>query len=373
MADNMTAAQALSYISDIDPYDPGKPVEALAAEFGIAPSDIVMLAANENAIGMPESAVAAVTETLRRGFRYPDGNAFGLKAAVSRRLGIPEDWIIQGNGSDEILGLIALAFLEPGRTCVFSQYSFSVYQLSAHMNGARTVEVPVKPDFTLDLDAMAAAAADESVSVLFITNPNNPTGLALTQADIEAFLEKVPSRVMVVLDEAYREFMPEDEQTDSMTLLRRYPNLIVTRTFSKAYGLAGLRIGLGLAQAATVELLNRIRAPYNANRLAQAAASAAIADDDFLRRTAELNREGVRRLEAAFDGLGLEYLPTKTNFIMVKVPGAADVAKALLRSGIIVRGLRSYGLPDWMRISVGRPEEITKFLEVFEKAVAAQR
>ena len=372
MADTLTAAQALSYISDIDPYDPGKPVEALAAEIGIDPADIVMLVANENAIGMPESAVKAVTDTLRRGFRYPDGNAFGLKAAVSRKLGVPEDWIIQGNGSDEILGLIALGFLETGRSCVFSQYSFSVYQLSAHMNGARTVEVPVKPDFSIDLDGLAAAAADESVSVLFLTNPNNPTGLALSEAQITAFLDKVPARVTVVLDEAYREFMPDEDKTDSMALVRRYPNLIVTRTFSKAYGLAGLRIGIGIAQAPLVEMLNRIRPPYNANRLAQAAAEAAIADDDFIRRTVEVNRDGVARLEAAFDKLGLEYLPTKTNFIMVKVPEAAAVARALLQAGIIVRGLRSYGLPDWMRISIGRPEEMTKFLAVFEAAVKAQ-
>lgn len=368
MTDNQTAKQALSYVADIEPYEPGKPVEALAADFGIAPADIIMLAANENAIGIPASAEKAVLETLRRGYRYPDGNAFALKAAVAEKFGIPEEWVIQGNGSDEILGLICQAFLEPGRNCVFSQYSFSVYQLSAHLNGADCREVPVQHDFTLDLDAMAAAA-DEQTGVLFLTNPNNPTGLALTESEIAAFLEKVPQHVIVVLDEAYREFMPKEEQTDSMSLLRRYPNLIVTRTFSKAYGLAGLRIGIGLAQAGVVEMLNRIRPPFNANRLAQAAACAALNDEAFIEKTVAVNREGVAKLEKAFDELGLTYLPTKTNFMMVKLPDAAKVNGALLRAGIIVRGLRSYGLPDWLRISIGRPEEMEKFLTVLRSAL----
>jgi histidinol-phosphate aminotransferase len=249
------------------------------------------------------------------------------------------------------------------------EHSFSVYSLAAHINGADITEVPPKADFSVDFDGIAAAV-DDRTALIFITNPDNPTGLYASPETVEAFLAKVPQRVTVVLDEAYVDFVPKAERSVDREVLARHPNVIILHTFSKAYGLAGLRIGFALAGADTIEVLNRIRPPYNANRLAQAAAVAALGDDAFVEKTVKTVTEGVGRSEKAFRKLGLRFVHTRTNFMMVEVPNADDVQAALLKAGIIVRGLRSYGLPGWLRISVGSPENMKRFFDVFEKALA---
>jgi histidinol-phosphate aminotransferase len=364
-----TASGALPYIADIEPYNAGKPLEALAKELGMPADKIILLNANENPIGFPESAAKAVEKMMSRGHCYPDGGAFDLKGAVAKRYGVGEDCIIQGNGSDELIGLIAQVYLEGGRRCVVPEHSFSVYSLAAHINGADITEVPPKADFSVDFDGIAAAV-DDRTALIFITNPDNPTGLYASPETVETFLAKVPQRVTVVLDEAYVDFVPKAERSVDREVLARHPNVIILHTFSKAYGLAGLRIGFALAGAGTIEVLNRIRPPYNANRLAQAAAVAALGDDAFVEKTVKTVTEGVERSEKAFGKLGLRFVHTRTNFMMVEVPNADDVQAALLKAGIIVRGLRSYGLPGWLRISVGSPENMKRFFDVFEKALA---
>ena len=357
--------KAKSFIAAISPYVAGKPIEETAKEYGLDVKKVVKLASNENPLGMPESAKKAVAEAAAGLARYPDGNARVFRQAVADYLGVPSDWVIAGNGSDEILGLIARTVLAPGTRCVYSQYSFSVYELSAQENGAECCVVPAK-NFAVDLDGIAAAVND-ATRLIFITNPNNPTGLALTEAEIDAFLSKIPEDCVVVLDEAYCHYLPPELRTDSLKWVRRYPNVLVTRTFSKAYGLAGLRAGFAVAQPALIEMMNRIRPPFNMNLLAQAAASAAVTDEAFLEKVYAMNREGVATLENYFKTLGIEFLPTTANFLLVKTgPKTADINTELLKRGVIVRPVKSYGLPDWLRISVGTADELAVFMKAFD-------
>ena len=357
--------KAKSFIAAISPYVAGKPIEETAKEYGLDVKKVVKLASNENPLGMPESAKRAVAEAAAGLARYPDGNARVFRQAVADYLGVPSDWVIAGNGSDEILGLIARTVLAPGTRCVYSQYSFSVYELSAQENGAECCVVPAK-NFAVDLDGIAAAVND-ATRLIFITNPNNPTGLALTEAEIDAFLSKIPEDCVVVLDEAYCHYLPPELRTDSLKWVRRYPNVLVTRTFSKAYGLAGLRAGFAVAQPALIEMMNRIRPPFNMNLLAQAAASAAVTDEAFLETVYAMNRAGVATLENYFKTLGIEFLPTTANFLLVKTgPQTADINTELLKRGVIVRPVKSYGLPDWLRISVGTAEELAVFMKAFD-------
>lgn len=361
---------AKPYIAAISPYVAGKPIEETAREYGLDVQSIVKLASNENPLGMPESARKAVAEAAAGLSRYPDGNARVFREAVARHLGVASDWVIAGNGSDEILGLIARTVLSPETSCVYSQYSFSVYELSAQENGARCVVVPTK-HFAVDLEAMAAAV-DETTRLVFITNPNNPTGLATTEAEIDAFLRKIPGDCVVVLDEAYCHYLPPELRTDALKWVRRYPNVLVTRTFSKAYGLAGLRAGYAVAQSALIEMMNRIRPPFNMNVLAQAAAAAALEDEAFLRTVYEMNRAGVKLLEDYFRDQRIEFLPTTANFLLVRTgPETAAINTELLKRGVIVRPVLSYGLPDWLRISIGTEKELQTFMQAFDDVRAA--
>lgn len=345
-------------------------MEETAAAHGVALVDVVKLDSNENPLGMPESARRALIEAAAAGNRYPDGNSKAFRRAAADFLSVTEEQVIVGNGSDEILGLIARVVLEPGTKCVYSQYSFSVYELSARENGAECVEVPAK-DFSVDLVAMADAI-DDKTRLVFLTNPNNPTGLSLTREDIEAFLDRVPTHCVVVFDEAYCQYQPEAKRVDSIALLQKHPNVLVTRTFSKAYGLAGLRAGFAVGDARLIEMMNRIRPPFNMNALAQAAAAASINDTDFLERVYSENRAGVEMLEVFFKRLELEYLPTDANFVMVRVgEKAREINEGLLKQGVMVRMLASYALPDWMRISVGTRAELEHFCSAFEAAYAA--
>ena len=363
------ALPALDYVRAIAPYQAGKPIEELAREHGLAPESIVKLASNENPLGMPASARAAMQAAIADLGRYPDANGFALKDALSSRFGVPPQWVTLGNGSNDILELAAAALLAPGRSCVYSQYSFAVYALATQARGARAIVVPAR-DFGHDLPAMREAITADT-RLVYLANPNNPTGTFVPAAQIEAFLASVPADVVVVLDEAYNEYLPQEDRFDSTAWVRRFPNLLVSRTFSKAYGLAGLRVGYGLAQPQLTDLLNRVRQPFNVNSLAQAAALAALADSEFLARSDALNREGLRRLESAFSELGLPFVPSRGNFVLVKVGPAARVYQELLKRGVIVRPVGNYGLPEWLRVSVGLPEENARFLAVLPAALAA--
>ncbi|MGB6055752.1 MAG: histidinol-phosphate transaminase [Burkholderiaceae bacterium] len=360
------------YVRAIAPYQGGRPISEVAREFGLDEAAIVKLASNENPLGMSEAARQAMLAAATDGARYPDGNGFELKAAISARHGVPQDWITLGNGSNDILELAAHALVQPGQSTVFAEYSFAVYPLSTQAVGGRAIVVPAKAHGH-DLEAMAAAIAADT-RIVFIANPNNPTGTFLPAAQIDAFLKKVPPQVVVVLDEAYNEYLAPELQYDSIDWVRQYPNLLVSRTLSKAFGLAGLRVGFGIAQAGLTDLLNRIRQPFNVNALAQAAAIAALNDHAFLQKSAAVNREGYQQLTQAFDAMGLEYVPSYGNFVLVKVgddDGAgARVNLALLKQGVIVRPVGNYGLPQWLRISIGLPQENAACIAALKNALA---
>jgi histidinol-phosphate aminotransferase len=357
----------------IAPYVAGKPISEVARQFGLDEARIVKLASNENPLGMPESAQRAMAQAASELGRYPDSNAFELKAALSERYGVPPEWVTLGNGSNDILEMAAHAFVEKSQSIVYAQYSFAVYALATQGLGARAIVVPAV-HYGHDLDAMLAAIEDDT-RLVFIANPNNPTGTFIDGPSLEAFLAKVPSHVVVVLDEAYTEYLAAEHRYDSIDWVRRYPNLLVSRTLSKAYGLAGLRVGFSIAQPHLTDLLNRLRQPFNVNTLAQAAAVAALNDKAFLEKSAQLNAQGYRRLTEAFDKLGLEYVPSYGNFVLVRVgkdDGAGErVNLGLLKQGVIVRPVGGYGLPQWLRVTIGLPEENDAFLAALEKTLAA--
>jgi histidinol-phosphate aminotransferase len=368
----MTKNYGPEYVRAIAPYQAGKPIAEVAREFGLDEASIVKLASNENPFGVPESAVQAMTAAATDLGRYPDANGFELKAALSKRYDVPADWITLGNGSNDILEIAAHAFVERGQAIVYSQYSFAVYALATQGVGARHIVVPAQA-YGHDLPAMLAAI-DADTRLVFIANPNNPTGTFIPAADIQAFLDKVPANVVVVLDEAYNEFLAEENQFESAEWVKKYPNLLVSRTFSKAYGLAGLRVGFGIAQPALTDLMNRIRQPFNVNSMAQAAAIAALNDKDFLKRSAANNAAGYQQFTEAFTQLGLEFVPSYGNFVLVKVgddPAAgARVNLSLLKQGVIVRPVGNYGLPEWLRVSIGLPQENAVLIAALTKALA---
>ena len=366
---------APAHVAAIAPYQAGKPIDELAREFGLDPSSIVKLASNENPLGMPASARAAMIEAAAAVGRYPDPNGFDLKAALAKRYDVPASWLTLGNGSNDILELAALALVEPGTSTVYAQHAFVVYKLATQARGARHLMVAAR-DYGHDLPAMLAAI-EADTRVVFIANPNNPTGTFLPAADIEKFLEDVQAqhgtRVTVLLDEAYNEYLDPELRFDSVAWVKRFPNLIVSRTFSKAYGLAGLRVGFAIAQPALTDLLNRVRQPFNVNVLAQAAAVAALGDKAFLQESYTLNRSGKQQLAQAFDQLGLQYVRGFGNFLLVKVGDAAAVNLALLKRGVIVRPVAGDGLPEWLRVSIGLPEENVIFIAALTDVISAGR
>ena len=359
------------HVAAIAPYQAGKPIEELAREFGLDPAQIVKRASNENPLGMPESARLAIVAATAHLGRYPDPAGFELKQALSARWSVPQNWLTLGNGSNDILELVASALLEPGSSVVYAQHAFVVYRLATQARGARHLVVPAK-DFGHDLSAMLEAI-DGTTRVVFIANPNNPTGTYLPNAQLEAFLEAVAqrhgTRVTVVLDEAYNEFLEPEQRVDSVGLVKRYANLLVSRSFSKAYGLAGLRVGYAIAQPTLTDLMNRVRQPFNVNSLAQAAAIAALKDTEFLAKSFTVNREGKAQLQQGFAKLGLTFVPSYANFVLVKVGDAARVNLELLKRGVIVRPVAGDGLPEWLRVSIGLPHENQKFLEALAAVV----
>ena len=348
-----------AYVRAIAPYQPGKPTSELAREMGIEEKSIVKLASNENPRGIGPRTRAAIEAALGDLARYPDGNGFVLKDALSRRYGVAIESIVLGNGSNDVLELVAMAFLGVGSSAVYSQHSFAVYPLATQARGARGISVPAK-DYGHDLGAMAAAVAADT-RVVFIANPNNPTGTFADYVGIEGFLKAVPGCI-VVLDEAYNEYLPPELRVDTVKWVKRYPNLVLTRTFSKAYGLAGLRVGYAMAHPLVADLMNRVRQPFNVNRVALTAAAAALDDMEFVARSYAENRTGLRRLEEGARSLGLEYIPSFGNFIAIRVGKANDIFRRLLKRGVIVRPVAGYELPEHLRVTVGTPEENERFL-----------
>lgn len=356
---------ALSYVRAISPYQPGKPITELAREMGIPVERIVKLASNENPLGMSPKARQAVEAAVAGIERYPD--QFDLIAKVAGRCGVGQNQVVLGNGSNDVLDLIARVFLAPGRSAVFSQHAFAVYPLATLSTGAELIAVPAKA-YGHDLDAMRAAIRPDT-RIVWIANPNNPTGNFLPYADVRAFMESVPKDVVVVLDEAYNEYIPPAERVDTAAWLADFPNLVICRTFSKIYGLAGLRIGYGLASTAVADLMNRVRQPFNVNNLALAGAVAALDDVDFLNASYELNRAGMAQIVAALDQLGLEHIPSCGNFVTFRAGDAAAVNQKLLQQGVIVRPIAGYGLPEWLRVTIGKAEENARFIEALQKAL----
>jgi len=357
--------QALPYVRAISPYLPGKPITELAREMGIPVEKIVKLASNENPLGMSPKAKAAMERAAGTLERYPDD--FDLKKALAKQTGLGMERIVLGNGSNDVLDLIARVFLAQGRSAVFAQHAFAVYPLATLSTGAELIAVPAK-DYGHDLDAMRAAIRPDT-RIVWIANPNNPTGTFLPYPQLKAFLQSVPADVVVVLDEAYNEYLPPAERVDTVAWLAEFPNLIVTRTFSKIYGLAGLRIGYALASAEIADLMNRVRQPFNCNNLALAAAVAALDDHEFVARSYELNRAGMEMIIAGLKRLGLAHIPAHGNFVTFKVADAAGVNQRLLKQGVIVRPIGGYGLPDWLRVTIGTESENLRFLEALEKSL----
>ena len=349
------------HVRAITPYLPGKPISELARELGLNEADIVKLASNENPLGPSPLALAAAQDALHDMALYPDGAGFSLKAKLSAKLGVAASQIVLGNGSNDVLDIAAQAFLSPATSSVHAQHAFAVYPIAAQTVGAQSIVVPAK-DYGHDLPAMRAAIRDDT-RVLWIANPNNPTGTFLPWAEIEAFLETVPPQVLVVLDEAYGEYLPPADRCDTAGWLARFPNLLITRTFSKAYGLAGLRVGYGLGHPDVIDLMNRVRHPFNVNLPALAAAEAALDDTEFLARSYALNSAGRAQLVAGLAELKIKTVPSKGNFLLAKVGDAARINGELLKRGVIVRPVANYGLPEFLRVSVGLAGQNARFLD----------
>ncbi len=359
---------APQYIRGIAPYQPGKPISELARELGLEEAGIIKLASNENPLGVSPLAQRAIGAVLVDLARYPDGNGFELKQAISRRLGVSPDQIVLGNGSNDVLELAARAFLTPKASAVYSQHAFAVYPLAVQAIGAAGIEVPAR-EFGHDLKAMRDAVRADT-RLIFIANPNNPTGTFARAPDLEGFLGAVPRDVLVVLDEAYNEYLTPGLRCDSIAWLERFPNLVVTRTFSKVYGLAGLRVGYALAGAKVADLMNRVRQPFNVSSIGLAAAAAALDDAEFVRTSFELNQSGMRQITGGLERLGLGYIPSYGNFVSFKVKAAAEVFRRLLKLGVIVRPIAGYGLPDYLRVTIGLETENARFLESLGQAIA---
>ncbi len=341
--------QAHPWLEDLVVYDPGKPIEETAREQGLDPSDIIKLASNENPLGPSPKAVAAMKAEAEKVHIYPDGGGYRLRTAIAEKFGFERENVVISNGSNEIIELVGHGFLSPGDNVIAAKHAFVVYKLMATLFGAETIEVD-DPGFVHDLDAMAAAINGKT-RMIFIANPNNPTGTMVGQEEIDRFMARVPDHVMVIFDEAYFEFV--HGAPDTLKYIREGRNVVVMRTFSKIQGLAGLRIGYGLTTPEIAKVLHKCRQPFNTNSIAQAGAIAGLGDDDHQQRTRDLNDEGLAYLQQSFSEMGLEYVPSFANFVLVKVGDGDAVFAAMLRKGVIIRAMRAYKLPEWVRISVG--------------------
>jgi histidinol-phosphate aminotransferase len=355
---------APAYIRTIAPYLPGKPISDVARELGMAETDIIKLASNENPLGPSPKALAAVAKALPDLALYPEGS-HALKAAICRKFGVVPEQIVLGNGSNDVLELAARTFLHAGTSAIYSRHAFAVYPLATQSVGATGIEVPAK-DYGNDPGAILAAVRADT-RMIFLANPNNPTGTFLPAAELHAFLKRVPSTVMIVLDEAYGEYLDGNNAYNSVPWLAEFPNLLVSHTLSKAYGLAGLRVGFGLGAPDVIDLMNRVRQPFNVNHLAMVAATAALDDDEFIVRSRQVNAEGLAFLRAEFERRALPTMPAFGNFITFRIDAAQTVFQALLRRGVIVRPIGGYGLPDWLRVTVGTKAQNERFLAALDR------
>lgn len=355
---------AVAGVCGLQPYLPGKPLEALAREYGVR--EAIKLASNENPLGPSPRALAALHGATSAIAQYPDGAGVALKEALAAKLGVARTQITLGNGSNDVLELAARTFVAPGDEVIFSAHAFAVYPIVTQAVGGKAVVVPVK-NWGYDLDAVGAAVTSRT-KLIFIANPNNPTGTWLARSVLAAFLRDLPPSVIVVLDEAYFEYVTEAEYPDGIQWLPQFPNLIVARTFSKIYGLAGLRIGYGVSSTGIAELFNRVRQPFNVNSLAQAAAVAALDDHAHVAHSRETNTAGLRQLTDAFRARELEFIPSVANFVSVRVGAAAQIYEGLLRQGVIVRPVANYDMPEYLRVTIGRATENARFLAALDQA-----
>ncbi len=352
---------AIREVQNLAPYVPGKPIEELTRETGIPANEIIKLASNESPLEPNPRVLAAIQDELAQITRYPDGNGFRLKRKLNEKFGIKSDGITLGNGSNDLLIMIAEAFLGVGRNAVLSEYSFSVYGSATKATGALVKEVP-SMEYGVDLEGILKKI-DSDTRVVFLANPNNPTGTWFDKASFEHFLAQVPTRTLVVLDEAYIEYAEDPTLPNGLDYVSRYPNLIVCRSLCKAYGLAGLRIGYSASSAQVADILNRVRQPFNVNSLALVAACAALDDDAYIERGCQVNRQGLQQLQDGLTSLHLPWIPSRTNFVTVDFErNAGPVYESLLTKGIIVRPLDGYGLPNHLRISIGLESENSRFL-----------
>lgn len=356
---------ANQFVCDLVAYEPGKPIDETARELGLQPEEIIKLASNENPFGPSPLAKEAMAEAIHNAHFYPDGGCWKLRAALADRHGLDMENVVIGNGSNEIIELLCHSFLNGRANLIAAEHAFVVYKLMATLFGAHYVEVP-DPGFVHDLDAMADAITAET-RLVFIANPNNPTGTLVEQDALDRFMDRLPEHVVAVFDEAYHEFLPAPP--DTVKYVREGRNACVMRTFSKAQGLAALRVGYGLASPAIAGLLQRARQPFNANAIAQAGALAAIGDSDHVVRTVSNNATGLRFLEDAFAERGLRFVPSVANFVLVEVGDGDAVFQSMLKEGVIVRAMRGYKLPEWVRISVGTPPQNARCLEVLDRSL----
>lgn len=360
-------------LKGLTPYQPGKPVEELEREYGV--SNIIKLASNENPLGPSATAIEAIKQALHELARYPDGNGFVLKQKISEKFSVKPSQITLGNGSNDILEFVARAFVTEHNEVIFSQHAFAVYPLVTQAINAKAVVTPAK-NWGHDLNAMLQAVTDKT-RLLFVANPNNPTGTWLKGDELKAFIGKLPDHVIAVVDEAYFEYANDPRinaqgYKSAAEWIEQFPNLVVTRTFSKAYGLAALRIGYSISHPDVADLLNRVRQPFNVNHLALEAAAAALDDTDYLEQSIQLNATGMKYLEDGFKAMGLGFIPSVGNFISVDVgKAAAKVYDALLYEGVIVRPVANYEMPDHLRITIGLPEENERFLIALKKVLTA--
>ena len=354
-------------LKDLVAYEPGKPIDEVARERGMKPEDIIKMASNENPLGPSPKAQIAMREAAADVHIYPDGGSYKLRNAIANKFGLEMGNVILGCGSNEVIEFIGHAFLKEGDNVITAEHAFLVYKLMAKVFGAENIEVP-DPGYVHDLDAMAAAVTPRTKEI-FIANPNNPTGTLVSQEEIDRFMDKVPPHVVVIFDEAYFEFLANPP--DTLKFVREGRNVVVLRTFSKIQGLANLRIGYGLAPAELISVLQKTRQPFNTNGIAQAGALAGLLDVEHQNRTREITDEGRAYLETSFAQLGLEYVPSHANFVLVKVGNGKTVFGALMKLGIIIRDMAAYGLPEWVRVSVGTMEQNRRFIAELSQILSA--
>jgi histidinol-phosphate aminotransferase len=351
--------QARASIRTLTPYKPGKPIDELKRELGL--DTVIKLASNENPLGPSQKVKAAISDAMCDLTLYPDGAGFSLKQALAKKYVVSPDMLTLGNGSNDILDIVGRVFAGEGDEIIYSAHAFAVYPITAQLVGATGIETPAK-DWGHDLDAMLNAISAKT-KLIFIANPNNPTGTFIEGPQLKAFLTRVPAHVMVVLDEAYTEYLSREESYHSFAWIAEHPNLIVTRTFSKAFGLAALRVGFAVAHPQVTDLLNRVRQPFNVNSLALVAAEVALKDDDYLQASAQLNATERSQMTQSLQAMGLTVIPSKGNFVAVNVGQPTQtVFQALLRKGVIIRPIENYAMPNFIRVSIALPEENAQFI-----------